>query len=657
IICGPFGSGSGGLGLFGATSMDINPSDNPNVKAHVWRTGQTHNNLRVTFATSEYGTGRVAAVGDSSPADDGTGDSGDTLYNGWDKASGGVNNREIFLNATYFLSNPAPDNTPPVITAGPSSNPKDCSAVISWSTDEAANSIVEYGLTDSYGMSQSNPTYVKSHSIEISNLNPSTTYHFRVLSTDSKGNGPTASSDFTFVTSANSAPIIVSSPTISSFTSTTAKIVWQTDEEATSLVEYGTTGSYGNSAFTSGYFVNHEVVISGLTPQTTYHFRVVSSDRCGNGPTYSSDAVFTTLSPALDISGWTIKQYNSTQTFTFPQGTTIPQNGYLVLARNVTRAQFEAQWPSMPSETVFVNSNPNGSCPDGCFPMINGSEVYELYNSSNTLIDGPTISISTSNSYQRKNPSDNPSLSASWNVFPAANATPGSGAGALSGKGVVINEMADSSNFSYEFIELFNDGGTSIPDTIPPERVSDLAVYPNSSNSLKLEWTAPGDDGMSGTASSYSIRYSLSPIQTEADFQNATPLSSAPSPVAGGSKQSLIVSGLSIGEVYFFAMKTSDEVPNTSALSNCSWALVQEAGSQQNPVNHLLISQIRVSGSNDDVVELFNPTASPISLSGYSIQYFAANSNFGFKVNLNSSKSVPALGWYLICLLYTSPSP
>lgn len=657
IICGPFGSGSGGLGLFGATSMDINPLDNPYVKAHVWRTGQSHNNLRVTFATSQYGDGRIAAIGDSSPADDGTGDSGDTLYDGWDKASGGVNNKEIFMNATYFLLNPAPDTTPPSITEGPSSQVKDCSAVVSWKTDEAANSIVEYGLTDSYGMSVSSQSFVKDHLIDISSLNPSTQYHYRVLSSDTKGNGPTASSDLTFTTSADSPPVIVTGPSVVSVSSSTAKIVWESDEPATSLVEYGTSQSYGNNAYLSGYSKIHEIVISGLTPETTYHFRVVSSDECGNGPTYSGDSTFVTSSPAHDISGWTIKQYNSSQSFTFPQGTFIPQNGYLILARNVTRSQFESQWPSMPAETGFVNSNPNGSCPDGCFPMINGSEIFELYDSQNNLIDGPTISISASNSYQRKNPSDDPSLSASWNTLSQTSATPGSGAGNLSGAGVVINEMADNSSFSYEFIELFNDGGSSVPDTIAPEKVSDLAVIPDTNNSLKLEWTAPGDDGMSGTATSYEIRYSLSPIKNDNDFNSATLVASPPSPVAGGTKQTFIVSELTNSEVYFFALKTSDEVPNQSALSNCAWALVQDGGSQSNPVNHLLISQIRVSGSTDDVVELFNPTTSSISLSGYSIQYFAANSNFGFRVNLNASKSVPALGWYLIAGNGYSGSP
>lgn len=58
IINGPFGSGAGGLGLFGSTSMDLNPAANPSVAAHVWRTGQAHGNQRVTFATAAYGAGR-----------------------------------------------------------------------------------------------------------------------------------------------------------------------------------------------------------------------------------------------------------------------------------------------------------------------------------------------------------------------------------------------------------------------------------------------------------------------------------------------------------------------------------------------------------------------------------------------------------------------
>ncbi|MEM7249072.1 MAG: lamin tail domain-containing protein [Acidobacteriota bacterium] len=117
IIFGPHGDGSGGLGFFGATAMTIDASANPTVRGHVWRSGAPQADLLVTFATASLGMGRIACIGDSSPADDGTGDRGDTLYDGWDLAGGGVANKEIHLNAVHWLVNGdepvEPDVTPP----------------------------------------------------------------------------------------------------------------------------------------------------------------------------------------------------------------------------------------------------------------------------------------------------------------------------------------------------------------------------------------------------------------------------------------------------------------------------------------------------------------------------------------------------------------
>ncbi|HYH46684.1 MAG TPA: hypothetical protein VEG34_13445, partial [Thermoanaerobaculia bacterium] len=110
IVRGPFGDGRGGLGLFGSTQMTLSTDPdkgNPTARAHVWRNGQGQApdgrgvSTRVTFATAELGRGRVAAVGDSSPADDDTGQG--QLHPGWDKAGGGVANHVLFLNATEWL--------------------------------------------------------------------------------------------------------------------------------------------------------------------------------------------------------------------------------------------------------------------------------------------------------------------------------------------------------------------------------------------------------------------------------------------------------------------------------------------------------------------------------------------------------------------------
>jgi hypothetical protein len=78
------------------------------------------------------------------------------------------------------------------------------SASITWATDVAANSRVEYGQSTNYGSSQDSSNMVTSHTINLSGLMPSTTYHYRVSSGDSNGN-ITLSSNRQFITQAQSA--------------------------------------------------------------------------------------------------------------------------------------------------------------------------------------------------------------------------------------------------------------------------------------------------------------------------------------------------------------------------------------------------------------------------------------------------------------------
>jgi hypothetical protein len=55
-------------------------------------------------ATSRYGNGRIASVGDSSPFDDGTGDSFDVLYNGYTGDATPNNHRNLIMNSTIWLA-------------------------------------------------------------------------------------------------------------------------------------------------------------------------------------------------------------------------------------------------------------------------------------------------------------------------------------------------------------------------------------------------------------------------------------------------------------------------------------------------------------------------------------------------------------------------
>ncbi len=110
------------------------------------------------------------------------------------------------LTDITFKSTSGPDTTPPVITqvsASPATN--GTSATITWTTDEPSTSRADYGTSSSaLNLNQTNATLVTSHSITLNGLSPSTTYYFRVTSTDASGNAatspPTTGSPASFLT-------------------------------------------------------------------------------------------------------------------------------------------------------------------------------------------------------------------------------------------------------------------------------------------------------------------------------------------------------------------------------------------------------------------------------------------------------------------------
>lgn len=93
------------------------------------------------------------------------------------------------------------DTSAPTISAVASSAINQTGATITWTTNEAADSQVEYGTSTSYGTSTAlNNTNVTSHSVSLTGLTAGTTYHYRVKSADA-ANNLTNSPDATFTTS------------------------------------------------------------------------------------------------------------------------------------------------------------------------------------------------------------------------------------------------------------------------------------------------------------------------------------------------------------------------------------------------------------------------------------------------------------------------
>jgi len=93
----------------------------------------------------------------------------------------------------------AADATEPVI-ANVLASSTETSAVVTWTTDEPASSQVEYGASTAYGSTSAlEEALVASHSVTLSDLEPESTYHYRVKSEDGSGN-QAVSGDYTFTT-------------------------------------------------------------------------------------------------------------------------------------------------------------------------------------------------------------------------------------------------------------------------------------------------------------------------------------------------------------------------------------------------------------------------------------------------------------------------
>lgn len=222
-----------------------------------------------------------------------------------------------------------PDLLAPVIVAGPLVvHLGDTSVSLRWDTDEPADSVVEFGVGE-FTTRLEDDALVTRHEVTLLDLEPSTNYEYRVISSDASGNGPTASPVDGFTTLAppgdETPPLIAEGPEVISTGLDDALVHWVTDEPATSVVHFGLTEELGETltlaakpageplvasrrvaaaalqdtvSVEARFTTDHLVRLSGLEPGTLYFYLVESSDPDGNGPTPSAIGTFTTASTA-----------------------------------------------------------------------------------------------------------------------------------------------------------------------------------------------------------------------------------------------------------------------------------------------------------------------------------------------------------------------
>ncbi len=123
-------------------------------------------------------------------------------------------------------------------------------------------------------------------------------------------------------------------------------------------------------------------------------------------------------------------------------------------------------------------------------------------------------------------------------------------------------------------------------DNIHPDAIADLTASPgNSAGSVKLTFTAPGDDGASGTATGYIVKYFDKPIVEDIDYfavdgrdffamsevrfvQAENTADDEITPQTAGSTETITITGLDGGKTYYFAVKAIDDENNLGGIPN-----------------------------------------------------------------------------------------
>ncbi len=145
-----------------------------------------------------------------------------------------------------------------------------------------------------------------------------------------------------------------------------------------------------------------------------------------------------------------------------------------------------------------------------------------------------------------------------------------------------------------------------VDDRVPPAKVDNLAVRHAGERSIGLSWTAPGDDGSSGTPARIDLRYLATddPASLDAQiFTSALAVEPPPTPAAGDLPQQVDVTGLEPDTPYCFALRATDWAGNLSpALTLGAGAPVVDCWSTTGREDQMVLVRVSRTGEVADPV-------------------------------------------------------
>jgi glucose/arabinose dehydrogenase/chitodextrinase len=261
------------------------------------------------------------------------------------------------------------DTTAPTISGRTATSITGSSAQITWTTNEAATSRVEYGLTTSYGsLTTLDATLLTAHSVALTGLASNTTYNYRVRSIDAAGN-EAVSANSTFATAAvadTTPPSVPAGLTATAVSATQINLSWNASTDNVAVTGYqifrnGT--QIGTSTTTT--FNN-----TGLSPSTSYSYTVRAVDAAANPSGQSAPASATTLAPDT----------------TLPSATVTAPTGSAPLSGTVTISANASDNVSVGGVTFLVDNVVIGSGEDTTSPYSVSWDTTTVSNGIHTIV-------------------------------------------------------------------------------------------------------------------------------------------------------------------------------------------------------------------------------------------------------------------------------
>jgi len=369
----------------------------------------------------------------------------------------------------------------------------------------------EYGTTTSYGGTTAvqAKTEAGAFSADITGLLPGTTYHFRAVAV---GDGTSYGNDGSFTTLTTPSAVTTSDATDITTTSATLNGNLSSLGTASSVAvsfEWGETTDYDNETAPETMTAHgaFSASLTGLVSGTTYHFRAVA---VGDGTSYGADLTVEVITYQITD----LEAVNPTQN-SIDLTCTTPEAGANAFSYFDVRYSKVTITPDNWNEAIRATGEPTPVVGASQGMKVKGLDSEATYYFAVKLVDKEGL------------------------------------AGLLSNIASEATLAAPPS------------------DDTSPGQITGLAASAGSpaTTRIALSWTATGDDGNTGTATSYEIRRSASAI-TGDNWGSATIIYNNIVPRFVGGSESFVVSRLTPDTTYYFAIQAKDEAGNTSPTSN-----------------------------------------------------------------------------------------